>query len=417
MKLWALAFGVAGVGGAVLPAPPTPWVLVVAGDADGYLSPCGCTAPMTGGVKRRATAVKQLAAHAKVVLIDVGGLGGSSGRQSEMKAETSAQLAAQSDAAAVHLTDRDAALGRGTVAAVAQLSEGRLVSTSLPEGAIEGVKPYAERGPFLIGGAVARTAVLGEALGASPLTPETAARRLIVEAKRRKKAPVLMLADDLAGARALATRVPGLSAIVYRSAGDPPGRPTRVGGTTLVSPGEKGKHLIRLAYDGKSFGGYTPIRLDPGFKDDPDATRVYAAYLRRVDRANLLDQVPRAPSDPFAGTERCGTCHAKAHEVWSKSKHRVALDTLEHEGHARDPDCVSCHVVGLEKEGGFRSRLQTPDLAHVGCESCHGAGAKHAADPKSFRFPKVTDAACLPCHRPEQSPNFNFQTYWKKIAH
>jgi hypothetical protein len=417
MKIWALTFGVVGVGGALLPAPEPAWTLAIGGDADGYLSPCGCTAPMTGGVRRRATAIRKLEPHTHVVVIDTGGLGGAPGRQGELKAETAAQIAASIDAAAVHLTERDAALGPGSVASITRLAEGRVVSTSVPEGAVENVRPFNERGPFLIGGASALPEVLSRALGVAARTPAEAATSLVQAARARRKSPVLMFSGSHEAAADLARTVPGLGVIVYRASGDPPRLAERVGQTLLITPGERGKHVVRLSYDGKAYGGYVPIKLGPEFADDKDANRLYRTYLSRVDRANLLDRVPRLPSDPFAGTEACGKCHGKALEVWHGTKHTKALTTLEHDGHGRDPDCVGCHVVGLGHQGGFTSREATPDLAAVGCESCHGPGANHAKSPMKFQMPKIGEAACASCHTAEQSPNFNFLTYWRKIAH
>lgn len=417
MKYWALLLGAFGVGSALLPAPEPSWTLVIAGDADGYLSPCGCTAPMTGGVRRRATAIRGQANHAHVVTIDTGGLGGEPGRQGHMKAETAAQIAASVDAAAIHLTERDAAMGASTLASVGRLAEGRLISTSIPENKLENVKPFVERGPFLIGGASAIPAALSDSLGFEVRTPTQAAQTLANAARARKRTAVLMLSGDRTLAASIARAVPGLGIIVYRSTGDPPSRPDQEGKTLLVTPGEKGKHVLRINFDGKSFGAYAPIRLGPSYADDKDATRIYRTYLRRVDRANLLDALPRNASDPFSGSEACGKCHAKALAAWHKSAHSHALTTLEKDGHGRDPDCVGCHVTELESEGGFRSRMTTPDFAAVGCESCHGAGAKHSGAPKLFPMAKVGEKACASCHRPEQSPNFNFLNYWRKIAH
>lgn len=417
MKAWALLLGAIGVGGALMPAPEPKWTLVIAGDADGYLSPCGCTAPMTGGVRRRATAIRGQGNHNHLVTIDTGGLGGEPGKQGNMKAETSAQIATSVNAAAIHLTERDAAMGASTLASVGRLAEGRLISTSIPENAVENVKPFVERGPFLIGGASAIPAALKDSLGIEVRTPTQAAIFLADAARARKRTAVLMLSGDRALAAAVARAVPSLGIIVYRSSGDPPLHADREGRTLLVTPGEKGKHLLRVSFDGKAFGAYSPIRLGPSYQDDPEASRLYRAYLRRVDRANLLDALPRNPSDPFSGSDACGKCHSKALAAWHKSKHSHALTTLENDGHGRDPDCVACHSTGLEFEGGFTSRQATPDLAAVGCESCHGAGAKHSASPKLFPMPKVGEKSCGGCHRPEQSPNFNFLNYWRKIAH
>jgi hypothetical protein len=416
MKFWALAFGIAGIAGALSPQNEPSWTVVVGGDTDGYLSPCGCTKPMIGGIKRRATAIRHLG-HERTVILETGGLGGSSGRQSEMKAETAAQVAAASDTTALHFTERDAELGRGSAMSVLRLAEGRVVSTSVEEPAVEGLKPWIAKGPFLIGGISPRSESLRSALGGKGLAAEDAANRLVTAAKQRKRTPIAMYSGDLSGARALARSVPALGLIVYRSAGDPPPSLQREGSTVLLTPGEKGKHLLRVQFDGKTWRAYAALRLGPEYKDDPTTDRLFRTYLRRVEHANLLDRWPRGPGEAFAGTEACGKCHAEAYAVWKKSGHAHALATLEGEGQGRDPDCVSCHVVGLSLSTGFRSREDTPNLADVGCESCHGPGAAHSAAPEKFPFARVGASACTSCHRPEQSPNFSFDPYWKRIQH
>jgi hypothetical protein len=86
-------------------------------------------------------------------------------------------------------------------------------------------------------------------------------------------------------------------------------------------------------------------------------------------------------------------------------------------GHQRDPDCVGCHVVGLEYQGGFRSAALTPQLENVGCENCHQAAARHAASPATNPLRKVGEAACAVCHVPDHSPGFDFTRFWAKIRH
>src|SRR5207253_234634 len=110
----------------------------------------------------------------------------------------------------------------------------------------------------------------------------------------------------------------------------------------------------------------------------------------------------------FAGSQSCGTCHSKALGVWKRSGHAKALGTLEHEGHDRDPECLPCHVVGLQSSHGFWSKQKTPQLAAVGCESCHGAGLGHAKNPWKVSLPKVTTSTCGSCHTSNTSPDFIF---------
>lgn len=418
IRLLAAAFGIAGVGGAALPvSAEKPWTLVVSGDAEGYLAPCGCSSPQIGGIRRKASAVKEFAKDSQIAFLDTGGFAKGIDRQSELKAETLAQAMATLDAAAVHLTPAEARMGKGMVASLARLSGGRFVTTALAQGSVEGVRPFIERGPFLIGGATSQERALGAPIGLVASSADSAAGALILAAKTKSKRPVLMLYGSRADAQELARKHPSLGAIVFRSPNDPPAAPEKVGNVLLLTPGEKGKSLVRLRYDGKSFGGYSVVKLGPQFADDPEVASIYKFYLRRVDNSGLLERLPRQPSDPFAGNEACGKCHGKAMDVWKASSHSQALKTLEDDGHSRDPDCVGCHVVGLTSIGGFESRVKTPHLTDVGCESCHGAGANHSGQPLQFPMPKIGKEACVSCHNPEHSTQFDFDSYWKRIAH
>ena len=110
-------------------------------------------------------------------------------------------------------------------------------------------------------------------------------------------------------------------------------------------------------------------------------------------------------------------CHQAESKVWRESKHASALKTLQSDGHDKDPDCVGCHVVGLDKVKGFESREKTPTLADVGCESCHGAGRIHAMRPRKNNAPIASVEVCTTCHNPQHSPEFDFEKYWANIAH
>jgi hypothetical protein len=110
-------------------------------------------------------------------------------------------------------------------------------------------------------------------------------------------------------------------------------------------------------------------------------------------------------------------CHAEDYRIWQRTAHAKAMQTLIDEKHDKDPECVVCHVVGLEFEGGFQSMQKTPTLKDVGCESCHGPARKHVQDPENHRLGKAGEKSCMSCHVPAHSPGFDFETYWKKIEH
>jgi hypothetical protein len=107
-----------------------------------------------------------------------------------------------------------------------------------------------------------------------------------------------------------------------------------------------------------------------------------------------------------------------------------------------DPECISCHVVGWDPgrffpyQSGYESAEKTPHLKNVGCEDCHGPGEFHVAaenghnvalQKKLQKAMRITQAEasdprsgrqnCFTCHDGDNSPDFEFKTYWPLIEH
>jgi hypothetical protein len=417
VKVWPLGLCGLGIVGALFETPrEKPYIFILSGNTQGYLSPCGCTKPMVGGIRRRASAIEALTRGGVPIVLENGGLVSGRARQDELKAETLAEALKLMGVTAINFTSHEARLGRGTMLSIARLSGDRLVSGSLAAPPSE-IHAYQVEAPFLIGGATTHPDTLASALGNRPVAVDAAVRKLVEEAQSSDLVPILMLEGSRDDARRIATAFPALALIQYQSSGDPPGDLERIGTTILASAGDLGKHLVRLVYDQGRFSTYSVVTLTPEFHDHKSVSAVYSRYLDRVGAEKLLESVPRFDTAPFAGTAKCGSCHAKALKVWKASEHAHALATLEKEGHALDPDCVSCHVVRIDSKQGFRSRALTPQLANVGCESCHGPGQAHALRPKQVKLPKVGQSMCTSCHNGVASPAFDFKAYWPKIAH
>ena len=80
---------------------------------------------------------------------------------------------------------------------------------------------------------------------------------------------------------------------------------------------------------------------------------------------------------------------------------------------------------------GYESLKKTPQLINTGCEDCHGPGEKHCsielgsneALQKKFRKAMVITKAeskkqqCMTCHDLDNSPDFDFDTYYPQIEH
>ncbi len=97
----------------------------------------------------------------------------------------------------------------------------------------------------------------------------------------------------------------------------------------------------------------------------------------------------------FVGSKNCRKCHIKETRSWAETKMAQAFEILKpgeraeakqaagldpQMDYTKDAECVACHVTGYGKPGGFVDIETTPDLAGVGCESCHGAGGTYVQD-------------------------------------
>ncbi len=82
--------------------------------------------------------------------------------------------------------------------------------------------------------------------------------------------------------------------------------------------------------------------------------------------------------------------------------------------HDYAPSCFPCHTTGFGFLGGSKLPDLTPDMAHVQCESCHGAGADHVAAPAPGWSNPTT--ACANCHTADMSPDFSMVEYLPRVS-
>lgn len=236
----------------------------------------------------------------------------------------------------------------------------------------------------------------------------------------------------------------------------------RIGRTLLVPVAEKGNHVEVVGiFAGQAAGQrrfeHARVELrEEQFKDHPMMTDLMKSYQKELTtRYSELMQNP--VSDPqqgsFVGVESCKECHIDAYNVWKETGHAQrsysSLTTGRHNfkgewvPRIHDPECLACHVTGWQPQSairfksGFTDIQKTPHLANQQCENCHGAGSKHVDLEKTIwgkagaaETPELTAArtamklpltrakeTCLKCHDGDNSPTFNFETWWPKIAH
>ena len=161
--------------------------------------------------------------------------------------------------------------------------------------------------------------------------------------------------------------------------------------------------------------------LSNKYSNSPLLDKAYAEYQRGTK--NLFYQWAKSreknlKASPYAGSAACQGCHAKAYESWLRSKHSRAFQILVDQNKHQDLACVSCHVLGFHKKGGFVSLEKSPRFAHVNCENCHGPRLSHVQNPiKHKGDASHARGVCVSCHQGEHSPKFEFAAYWNRIKH
>ncbi len=283
---------------------------------------------------------------------------------------------------------------------------------------------------------------------------------------------VLMVYGSPEEAEALAQQFDLFDWVVAARGGDePPYMARKIEGTTrgegsvLIEVGHKGMYAVVVGLNRKAAGEpgegwearYQKVPFDHRWADSPQMHARLVAYqeeLRQLGWGGLALQPRKHPTaKDFAGSNVCADCHTEAWEVFENTPHYHTSETLVALQPARhfDPECIACHAVGWEPqkyfpfESGWKSYRETPHLVGQGCENCHGPAARHTAvengdievaeeeqdalrlalrleigenegNKKGQTLGKAVNN-CLGCHDLDNSPDFDFQEYWPKVAH
>ena len=130
----------------------------------------------------------------------------------------------------------------------------------------------------------------------------------------------------------------------------------------------------------------------------------------------LIERSKKNRAPVFVGAERCAACHQQKFDRWKQSRHARAMATLEGKHRENDPNCFRCHVTGIvgvkAKDDGnvFARLIAAAHRPNVQCEACHGAGSRHAANPKQAKKMIIPDEhVCQRCHTGDTDPDFSFE--------
>ncbi len=290
--------------------------------------------------------------------------------------------------------------------------------------------------------------------------PAAALQKVVPEMKQKADYLILLANATLEESTALAKQFPQFDVVVTAGGpAEPPPEAVRLNGgkTRLIQVGEKGMNAIVLGLfaDREHPVRYQRVPLDSRFAASTAMRQLMRAYQGQLKdqfaqggfRGLGIHAVPHpqlAVLGRFVGSKACAACHDKPYKIWAKSGHAEAYATLANLNPPRnyDPECISCHVVGWDPgrffpyQSGYESAEKTPHLKNVGCEDCHGPGEFHVAaenghnvalQKKLQKAMRITQAEasdprsgrqnCFTCHDGDNSPDFEFKTYWPLIEH
>jgi hypothetical protein len=398
------------------------FTIFLTGNELGALKPCGCSGGQLGGLDRRP-AILNTVNRQKRLIIDTGSFVKSDGEQDLIKYNIIIEALQQLGYDLVNLNQKDIEIGRNIGILDSIKSAFNVVSSDGPP---DTNMPAKFTRKFSLKG---RTVLLTVAAFDPESTPVEQIEEFFAPPSGVPTLNILILnrmnPDTL---ESVAKAAPSLDCVICPSESDEPAVITEADKRPLAfSVGRFGRYICELNVTAPARLGQ-PLRLafkalpvEESLPKQESLVRLYGDYQQIVKDRNLLEKHPRftLPNGlEYTGSKSCEPCHSYEYEKWDNNPHAKAYSTLEQVGSQFDPECVICHVVGMDYESGFISRQETGQLAGVGCENCHGPGSKHILTAGTTRLtePKST---CLDCHTPEQSGDYagNEDVFMEKIKH
>lgn len=393
-------------------------VVFLTGNGLGTLQPCGCSGGQLGGLDRRAIILNSVD-PSKRLIVDTGTFVEGYGEQDMIKFNIIVQALDLLNYDIVNLSDNDI-----------EIADNLGLSNSL------GMKfDYMTAGADDVNMPAKFTRQLSlkektVAVTVASFDPQTGPveqiRRLFERPACLQSANILILNYCDAGLIKAIADMGLVDCVVCPPEGDEAAVvSSEDAGPLVVSVGRLGKYVgklqIREGKDNKLKFGYSAVPVSEDLAQEEALVELYKVYQQLVKEADLLQGHPRwslANGLRYTGSESCKSCHKYEYEKWSTKAHASAYATLERVGSQYDPECVVCHVVGMDYYSGFVSEQTTGHLKNVGCENCHGPGSMHK---ESYGKVKTSEpfSDCMDCHTPEHSGEFagNEEHYLKKIVH
>ena len=443
------------------------------GEENGYLEPCGCSEKKIGGFCKRNTLVDLLRRdYENCVLLSLGDLPKNAGRQDEIKMEIILNALDLMGYAAHNIGEKDINMGLELLDYLSHTSNVNFISSNIVNIDTQdiNVKPYVIK-EIKLNETILKIGIFGilspelvdnysQRVVADPIL---SLKFLISELNEDTDFLILLSHAEMEESIRIAEFLPEFDLVISGHGIDEPELYVKkIKDTYVIPAGEKGKYLGSIIFpmeygrDGRvvrsdkadktkkqkisaqlkkleyyGLPDYYNLdaeikepaieitSLDEKYADSAVIKGLLRIYQQRLKDEELVKYVDKTypPSDTtFIGNVDCAICHNVIFKHWQDTRHASAYETLVKAGHENDPECLSCHTIGLRYFTGFETIESTPGMKGVGCESCHGPGSKHK-ETQTEDYGMVDAEGCIVCHEEEHSPNFQFDDYWQKIAH
>ena len=434
--------------------------LVITGQQNGYLEPCGCAGldRMKGGLSRRYSFIKGLRDKGwPVIALDVGGMCNSFGKQAELKFHTTASALRAMGYNAIALGKAELGFPAADILSEivnADGTPGMFVSANVSVFERDAGMPptykilQANGLKFGITSVLCKSAQNFSQNDEILLSPtKESLNKVMPILKEKSDIRILLSHGTVEEALKIANDYPDFQVIVTAGGNpEPPAKPVILpSGQYIITVGQKGMCSIVLGFFDKGVLKYQRVPHDSRFEQSDVVRQMMQSYQDQLKELWLdglgIRPVPQTDQTRGAnvGPKKCQTCHEYQYDVWKKSKHAHAFKSLEDAKPARDfdPECVCCHVVGWHRhlyfpyQKGYVKPGEDDHLKNVSCEACHGPGEAHIAAESSsnvenqkaqreklhidLKFAK--EKMCGDCHDLDNSPNFDPDKYWELIKH
>ena len=434
--------------------------LVITGQQNGYLEPCGCAGldRMKGGLSRRYSFIKGLRDNGwPVIALDVGGMCNSFGKQAELKFHTTASALRAMGYNAIALGKAELGFPAADILSEivnADGTPGMFVSANVSVFERDAGMPptykilQANGLKFGITSVLCKSAQNFSQNDEILLSPtKESLNKVVPILKEKSDIRILLSHGTVEEALAIAKDYPDFQVIVTAGGNpEPPSKPVILpSGQYIITVGQKGMCSIVLGFFDKGVLKYQRVPHDSRFEQSDVVRQMMQSYQDQLKELWLdglgIRPVPQTDQTRGAnvGPKKCQTCHEYQYDVWKKSKHAHAFKSLEDAKPARDfdPECVCCHVVGWHRhlyfpyQKGYIKPGEDDHLKNVSCEACHGPGEAHIAAESSSNVENqkaqreklhidlkyAKEKMCGDCHDLDNSPNFDPDKYWELIKH